>query len=130
MKKASISFAAFLGVAVLLLALLGLVASPVSAQQDVAPLSSDEASAIATEAYIYGYPLVTMEYTRRVLTNHAEPVAFGAPMGQLVRVRTYADATLHAVTAPNADTLYTTGWIDVSREPWVLSLPDAHGGTI
>ena len=30
----------------------------------------------------------------------------------------------HAVTAPNADTLYTTAWIDVSKEPWVLSVPD------
>ena len=24
---------------------------------------------LATDAYIYGYPLVTMEYTRRVMTN-------------------------------------------------------------
>jgi hypothetical protein len=31
------------------------------------------------------------------------------------------------VTAPNADTLYTTTWIDVSKEPWVLSLPDMKG---
>jgi len=29
------------------------------------------------------------------------------------------------VTAPNADTLYTTAWVDVGQEPWVLSLPDA-----
>ena len=28
---------------------------------------------IATDAYIYGYPLVTMEMTRRVMTNVAEP---------------------------------------------------------
>jgi hypothetical protein len=31
------------------------------------------------------------------------------------------------VTAPNADTLYTTAWIDVGREPWVLSIPDMKG---
>ena len=30
----------------------------------------------------------------------------------------------HAVTAPNADTLYTTAWIDVSKEPWIFSVPD------
>ena len=30
------------------------------------------------------------------------------------------------MTAPNADTLYTTAWIDVSKEPWILSLPDVH----
>ena len=31
------------------------------------------------------------------------------------------------MTAPNADTLYTTTWIDVSKEPWVLSIPDMRG---
>ena len=28
---------------------------------------------LATDAYIYGYPLVTMEMTRRVITNVARP---------------------------------------------------------
>ena len=31
------------------------------------------------------------------------------------------------VTAPNADTLYTLAWLDVGKEPWVLSLPDMKG---
>src|SRR5262249_4265628 len=30
------------------------------------------------------------------------------------------------VTAPNADTLYTTAFFDVGKEPWVLSLPDMN----
>ncbi len=98
-----------------------------AAQQVAAPLSADEATAIATDAYIYGYSLVTMEYTRRVMTNIAKPAGTKAPMGQLVRMRTYPNASFRDVTAPNADTLYTTGWIDVSKEPYVLSLPDAHG---
>ena len=38
-----------------------------------AGLSEADALAIATEAYIYGYPLVTMEMTRRVMTNVATP---------------------------------------------------------
>lgn len=109
------------------LLLIALGAAYASAQQAAAPLSADEATAIATDAYIYGYPLVTMEYTRRVLTNVAEPTQTGAPMGQLVRLRAYPDASFRSVTAPNADTLYTTGWVDLSKEPYVLSLPDAHG---
>ncbi len=78
------------------------------------------------EAYVYGYPLVTMEMTRRIMTNVAAPEGTRAPMGQFVRMRTYPDAKFRDVTAPNADTLYTTAWLDVSKEPWILSLPDAH----
>lgn len=78
----------------------------------------------AIEAYTYAYPLVTMEYTRRVLTNVAEPKGTKAPMGQLGRLRQYPDASFRDVTAPNADTLYTYGFFDVSKEPYVVSLPD------
>src|SRR5262249_8610205 len=28
------------------------------------------------------------------------------------------------VTAPNADTLYSTAWLDLSKEPYVFSLPE------
>ncbi len=82
---------------------------------------------LATDAYIYGYPLVTMEMTRRVLTNVAEPAGTKAPMGQLIKMRQYPDASFKAVTAPNADTLYTTSFFDVGQEPWVLSVPDMKG---
>jgi hypothetical protein len=68
-----------------------------------------------------------MEYTRRMMTNVAKPEGTRAPMGQLVRLRTYPTAAFRDVTAPNADTLYTSGWIEVSKEPWVLSTPNAHG---
>src|ERR1700759_3196158 len=86
-----------------------------------------EETALASEAYIYGYPLVTMEMTRRVMTNVAAPVGTRAPMGQLVKMRQYPDASFTDVTAPNADTLYTTAWLDVSKEPWVFSIPDLKG---
>ena len=79
------------------------------------------------EAYIYGYPLVTMEMTRRVMTNVEKPEGTRAPMGNSSTRGSYPDAKFRDVTAPNADTLYTTAWIDVGKEPWVLSLPDADG---
>ena len=50
-----------------------------------------EAFALATEAYIYGYPLVTMEMTRRVMTNVEKPQGTHAPMGQFVRMREYPE---------------------------------------
>ena len=82
---------------------------------------------VATDAYIFGYPLVTMEMTRRVLTNVAEPVGTRAPMGHIIKLREYPDASFRDVTAPNADTLYTTSFFDVGKEPWVLSIPDMKG---
>lgn len=98
------------------------LASSVQARENVF-----EAVPAGIDAYIYGYPLVTMEMTRRVMTNVAAPKGSRAPMGQFVRMRSYPSASYRDVTAPNADTLYTTAWVDVGREPWILSLPDAHG---
>ena len=83
-----------------------------------------EAREIAIDAYIYAYPLVTMEITRRVMTNVDKPAGSKAPMGQFARLRTYPAVDDHSVTAPNADTLYTLTWLDVSKEPWILSIPD------
>ncbi|SFP09340.1 Uncharacterized conserved protein [Bradyrhizobium sp. Ghvi] len=79
---------------------------------------------LATDAYVYGYPLVTMELTRRVITNVSAVEGTRGPLGQFIKLRSYPDASFRDVTAPNADTLYTTAWLDVGDEPWVLSMPD------
>ena len=47
------------------------------------PVTAKEASEIGIEAYVYGYPLVTMEMTRRVMTNVEKPEGTRAPMGQV-----------------------------------------------
>ncbi len=82
---------------------------------------------LATDAYVFGYPLVTMEMTRRVVTNVARPEGTRAPMGQIIKLRQYPDSSFRDVTAPNADTLYTTAFMDVGKEPWVVSIPDMKG---
>ncbi|GLS62529.1 DUF1254 domain-containing protein [Methylobacterium oxalidis] len=96
-----------------------------------APLIGNNAAAdpleMAVDAYIYGYPLVTMEMTRRVLTNVAAPEGKNAPMGQFANLREYPDAKFRAVTAPNADTLYSSAFLDVGREPYLLSIPEEGG---
>jgi hypothetical protein len=81
----------------------------------------------ASDAYVYGYPLVTMEMTRRVITNVAKVEGTRGPMGQIIKLRAYPDASFRDITAPNADTLYTTAFFDVGDEPWVLSAPDMKG---
>ena len=81
----------------------------------------------AVDAYIYGYPMVTLEMTRRRLTNVTKADETRAPMGQIVKMRSYPDASYRDITGPNADTLYTTAFFDVGDEPWVLSAPDMKG---
>ena len=71
--------------------------------QPVAPVTretAEEAAADAMEAYIYGYPLVTMEMTRRVMTNVAAPTGKLAPMGRFAHLRSYPSPTDKEVTAP------------------------------
>ena len=91
------------------------------------PTQAQQSHQAAVDAYIYGYPLVTMEMTRRIMTNVAQVEGTRGPMGQFIKLRQYPNASFRDVTAPNADTLYTTAWLDVGKEPWVVSLPDLQG---
>lgn len=102
MRATSNTFRVIIQGIMLAFVLIALCAPRASAQQAATPLSADEVSAVATDAYVFGYPLVTMEYTRRVLTNVAEAGAMKAPMGQLARARAYPTASFRDVTAPNA----------------------------
>src|SRR3546814_4137500 len=42
-------------------------------------------------------------------------------------MKTYPDASFRDVVRPNADTLYSTLWFDVGKEPLILTLPDTAG---
>lgn len=92
-------------------------------------ITEDEAAEIGAEAYIYAYPLVLMDITRRVATNVAkpEPSLLRAPMGQWSHAPSYPDATFKDVVRPNADTLYSMLWFDLGKEPLVVSMPDTAG---
>ena len=92
-----------------------------------APFEGMEDFLLGTDAYIYGYPLVTMEMTRRIVTNVPEVEGTRGPMGHVIKLRQYPEASFRDVTAPNADTLYESAFFDVGKEPWVLSLPDMKG---
>lgn len=87
-------------------------------------VSTDEAKSIAEDAYIYGYSLISVEMSRKVMTNVEKPAPTRAPMGQFALLRKYPSAAFRDVTAPNADTLYASAFVDVSREPWIISWPD------
>jgi hypothetical protein len=102
-------------------ALLVLVFAPIAA---TAGLSAGEARQIGIDAYIYGYSLITTEVTRVQMSNVAKTEGtMRAPMGQFNNVKRYPPADYRGVSAPNADTLYSVAWLDLS-EPQVFSHPD------
>lgn len=85
--------------------------------------SSAQLQDAAVDAYVYGYSLITMEYTRRVMTNAPKSDGKLAPMGEFAHLRSFPTPKDKEVTAPNADTLYSLAWLDVTNQPYVFSIP-------
>ena len=93
--------------------------------QDITPA---EARVIAQEAYIYFYPLVIMDVSRKHFTNIEEGKMFArGPMNTFAHARTFPPATFRGATHANFDTLYSVGWLDLTKEPVVISVPDTQG---
>lgn len=84
-------------------------------------LTEDQAYQTGAEAYVYAYPLVLMEMTKRTTVNR------GTPVNRFTHVRAFPSPTGKVVVRPNADTLYSGAWLDLSREPVILSAPDTGG---
>ncbi len=106
----------------MLAAILALIPLPAGAQPAAAARASEarlaELRQAANEAYIYLYPLVTMDITRRVGAN---------PVNTLNHLRAFPDASFRTVVRPNFDTLYSMAWIDLSGGPVAISVPASHG---
>ena len=95
-----------------------------SAQVSEMPAAATpEAEQIALDAYIYGYSLITTEITRVQMSNVDKVQGLHAPAGQFINIPRYPPADARVVSAPNADTLYSIGWLDLA-EPQVFSHPD------
>src|SRR5437667_5035041 len=89
------------------------------------PITEEAAHAIAVDAYIYFYPLVTMDLTRKQSTNIEPGKEFGkGPMNMFVSVPEYPPADLKVVVRVNFDTLYSIAWLDLTKEALVVSAPD------
>ena len=89
--------------------------------------NTENLKATATQAYVYAFPMVLMEITRRVSTHHEEGKSGGAEMNKFSHARAFPDHTFTDVVRPNADTLYSNLWFDVSQEPLILDIADTGG---
>lgn len=101
-------------VALVVAALVGSPGSLVTAQSPP-PLNPDDAYALATQAYLYAYPLVLMEQTR---------AAQNRPLNQFQHAPAFPTPQNRTVVRPNVDTLYSSAWLDLAKEPVVMTVPD------
>ena len=99
----------------------------VSLTSNAGSISPEEAHVIGVEAYLYFYPLVTMDITRKQLTNVERAEGISAPMNTFANIPAYPTADMREVVRPNFDTLYSSGWLDLTKEPVVVSVPDTGG---
>jgi hypothetical protein len=106
---------------------LGLLVGPSLPQiaQAQSAVTEQEAQAIALDAYIYFYPLMSMDLSRKQFTNGTND--FKGPMNTFVNVPAYPPADFKGVVRSNFDTLYSASWLDMTKEPVVISAPDTDG---
>jgi len=96
-----------------------------AAQAVQAPPAPDKVRALASDLVVYGLPLVLMDTTMRQQTNvaddHSQPLR--APLNQFAHFRTYPGPQSREIVRYNFDTLYSFAWVNVSKEPVILTVP-------
>ena len=91
-------------------------------------ITEQEVQAIGMDAYLYFYPLVTMDLTRKQLTNAESGKQPGrGPMNMFHNIPAYPAANDRTVVRPNFDTLYSIAYLDLTNGPVVVSVPDTDG---
>jgi hypothetical protein len=89
-------------------------------------LYTEEAHEIICEAYTYGYPLVLTDLTRQLMTTAVKGGAHRAPLNQFVHSRSFSENVVVGNLGADADALHSSAWLNVAKEPIVLSVPDIH----
>ena len=86
-------------------------------------LTSEQISAIAADAFIYGYPIVDNHNVINKYVLDQESGEYKAPFNQVGHNCNVANPEDKAVVSMNVDTPYSFAWLDLRAEPVVLTLP-------
>jgi hypothetical protein len=90
-------------------------------------VTAEQAKAIGVDAYIYFYPLILMDLTRKQSIN-GDRANFGqGPMNTFANVPAYPPADFKGVVRSNFDTLYSIAWLDLTDGPVIVSAPNTGG---
>jgi len=88
---------------------------------------SDDLRTLSREAFVYFYPLVTMDITRLQTVNSPIGTTPGSgPPNRFSHIRAFPTADFRAVVRPNFDTLYSSAWLDLTAGPVKLTAPDTN----
>ncbi len=93
---------------------LALVLPAICALAQQAPSAAD-----GQQAYLFAYPLVLMDVTREA--------SGGVNPHRFTHSAAFPDAKFRTIVRPNADTLYSTAWVDLTAEPVLMKVPDTKG---
>ncbi len=79
------------------------------------------------ESYVYGFPLVMMDVTRAVMTATPNSGEYSAPINQFGRIRTVVSPDFKNVVRISVNSLWTHGFLDLQKEPMIVTIPDTKG---
>jgi hypothetical protein len=103
-------------------------AAELAARNAALAAHDNDVATIGADAVIYGLPLVIMDMTKRLATNVPRSQSYGhAPVNQFAHQTALPTSANRSAANLNVDTLYSWGWIDVAKEPIVLSMPNTGG---
>jgi hypothetical protein len=80
-------------------------------------------SAIAKEAFIYGYPIIDNHNIIHQYVLDKSAKEYKAPFNQVGHNRSVATPDDTAIVSMNVDTPYSFAWLDLRAEPVVLTIP-------
>ena len=89
-------------------------------------ISAQDAHDIAVEAYLYFYPLVSMDVTR-AQTNTLPGMPPDSLDNTFFHVRAFPSGDFKLVVRSNFDTLYSSAWLNLADGPVIVSTPDTGG---
>ncbi|SAL71129.1 putative lipoprotein [Caballeronia udeis] len=97
--------------------------SSVNAQQEPGGVTPQETEAIAKDAFIYAYPMLFNYKTLYQQTQDRSNKAYVGGFGKFRHYSQLYGPENKEIVTPNNDTPYSWAWLDLRREPWVLTVP-------
>ncbi len=114
----------YLGLTIGLALLLSLAGSLSVFADEEGPALQVQTNLIASDGYIFGFPVMLMDETRRAASKEPYICGLGGPINAFTHKFSPPDPDFKAVVRPNVDTLYSSAFLDLTEGPMVLKVPE------